>query len=77
MSIDSATDQTMRTEYLTVEGVVAYLHSKGLTHYNERKVLRATYEGRRLLRKTKFGGRVYWAREDVDEWINTQRNQPA
>lgn len=62
---------------MTVDGVVAYLHSKGLTHYNERKVLRATYEGRKLLKKSKFDGRVYWAREDVDEWINLQRIQTA
>lgn len=65
------------TEYFDCAGVVAYVHSKGLTHYNERKILRATYEGRKLLKKRKFDGRVYWAREDVDDWISLQRNQSA
>lgn len=63
------------TDFLDCAGVVAYVHSKGLSHYNERKILRATYEGRKLLKKTKFDGRVYWARDDVDEWIKQQRNQ--
>lgn len=65
------------TEFFDCAGVVAYLHSKGLKHYTERKVLRATYEGRKLLKKTKFDGRVYWAREDVDTWINRQRGISA
>lgn len=63
------------TEYFDRAGVVTYLHSKGLTHYNERAILRATYEGRKLLKQTKFGGRVYWVRDDVDSWLKLQRNQ--
>lgn len=65
------------TDYLSCADVVVYLHSKGLTHYNERKVLRATYEGRKLLKKTKFDGRVYWSREDVDAWIAMQAKESA
>lgn len=66
----------IESEFLDRAGVVEYLHSKGLIHITERSVIRATYEGRKLLKSTRIAARTYWAREDVDAWIETLRNEP-
>lgn len=62
------------SDFFDVQGVVAYLHSKGLKHMTRRSVLRATYESNQPLKKTRYGNRVYWAREDVDAWIDAKRS---
>ena len=64
-------------EFFDRAGVVEYLHTKGLRHITERSVIRATYEGRKLLNCTRIGARTYWHRSDVDAWIQTLRNQGA
>ncbi|ORJ63835.1 hypothetical protein B5M45_04670 [Mycobacterium simiae] len=64
---------TIKSEFFDRAGVVAYLHAKGLKHMTERSVIRATYEGRKLLKCTRIGARVYWHRSDVDAWIEALR----
>lgn len=66
---------TVEQEFFDCADVVTYLHGKGLKHITERSVIRATYEGRKLLKSTRIGARTYWAREDVDAWIKRLRNQ--
>lgn len=66
---------TVESEFFDRNAVVAYLHGKGLKHITERSVVRATYEGRKLLRCTRIGARVYWHRSDVDAWIDSLRGQ--
>jgi hypothetical protein len=65
----------VESEFFDRDAVVKYLHAKGLKHITERSVIRATYEGRKLLRCTRIGARTYWHRSDVDAWINTLRSQ--
>lgn len=55
--------------YFTRDEAVNYCHSKGLTTVKKGTILRATYEGRKLLKGTKIGNRLYYARSDVDRWI--------
>lgn len=65
----------VENDFFDLPGVVAYLHSKGLTHVTKRSVTRATYEGRKLLNRTRVGERTYWCRQDVDSWLETLRSQ--
>jgi hypothetical protein len=51
------------------EGSAAYARSKGLTKVTEQTIVRATYYGTKKLRRTKIGGRVYWAESALDDWI--------
>lgn len=57
-------------EFLSKDQVVEYLHGKGLSHFNVRSVLRATYEtSNQRLKTTKIAGRAYYKVSDVDNWI--------
>lgn len=42
---------------------------RNLKSVTEGTILRATYEGRKLLKGTKIGNRLYYARSDVDRWL--------
>ncbi len=67
----------VESEFFDKAEVVTYLHALGLKHITERSIIRATYEGRKLLRSTRIGARVYWHRDDVDAWIDALRTQDA
>jgi hypothetical protein len=56
--------------YFTRTEVVDYCRNvRNLSSVSEGTIIRATYEGRRLLKGTKIGARLYYARSDVDRWL--------
>jgi hypothetical protein len=56
--------------YYTRTEVVDYCkETRNLRTVTEGTILRATYEGRKLLKGTKIGNRLYYARSDVDRWL--------
>jgi hypothetical protein len=60
-------------EYFEYADAIAYLHEKGLRHVTYRTLVKAAYEGRRPLKRTKIGGRIYFARSDVDSWVASSK----
>ena len=56
-------------EYFTYERAVEYVHSKGVPTVTARTLEKYAYEGRRPLKRTKIGGRIYFARSDLDAWL--------
>ena len=56
--------------YYSRSEVVDYCRTvRNLKTVSEGTILRATYEGRKLLKGTKIGARLYYARSDVDRWL--------
>lgn len=59
-------------EYFNRSEVVAIAHERGLRHITENSVICAAYYGNRPLKKTKFGGRIYYTRKAIDAWLDTK-----
>jgi hypothetical protein len=53
---------------------VVYARSQGLDTVTESTLKRAAYYGDKPLKRTKIGGRVYFAVEDLDRWIESCRH---
>lgn len=66
-----------RTVYSTLEGerfytptqAVVIAHQLGLTNVTPKTLKTAAYYGSRPLKRTKIGGRVYFALSDIEGWI--------
>jgi hypothetical protein len=56
-------------KYFDYEGAVEHCHRRGVKHVTARTLEKAAYEGSRPLRRTKIGGRIYFARSDLDAWL--------
>ncbi len=54
--------------YTPVEAV-AVAHQLGLTNVTAKTLKTAAYYGDRPLKRTKIGGRVYFALSDIENWI--------
>lgn len=56
--------------YFTAAEVVEYCREvRNLKTITEGTIRRATYEGRKPLVSSKIGGRIHYARSDVDRWL--------
>lgn len=71
----SRAPSTVQVDHFDLAQTVAYLHQRGLTHISERSVTRATYEGRKLLKRVRIGSRTYWTKPDIDSWLEHLRTQ--
>ncbi|OBI11147.1 hypothetical protein A5712_10070 [Mycobacterium sp. E2327] len=68
-----------RTVSSTLEGerfytpteAVAVAHQLGLTNVTPKTLKTAAYYGRRPLKRTKIGNRVYFALSDIEAWISS------
>jgi hypothetical protein len=68
-----------RTVSSTLEGerfytpteAVAVAHQLGLTNVTPKTLKTAAYYGSRPLKRTKIGGRVYFALSDIEAWITS------
>lgn len=53
--------------------VVILARELGLEHVTARTVEKAAYYGDKPLKRTKIGGRVYYALADIENWISGGR----
>jgi hypothetical protein len=56
-------------EFFDRSGVVEECHKVGLKHITEGSVIRATYYGKRPLKSTRVGNRIYYSRSAIGAWI--------
>ncbi|WP_166906173.1 helix-turn-helix domain-containing protein [Mycobacterium sp. DL440] len=56
--------------FYTPEEAVAVAHQLGLINVTEKTLKTAAYYGERPLKRSKIGGRVYFAQSDIEAWIS-------
>lgn len=60
----------VKTDQLhSMEETIQICHEAGAKHVTRNSIIAAVYQGKRTLRRTKVGGRVYFRRSDIDKWL--------
>lgn len=53
--------------------VVKIARERGIKHITENSVVTASYRGSKPLKRTMINGRIYYARNDIENWLAGER----